>query len=130
MTKDSGAAHFTSVMPRNSANMIGNIFADSLIFPLTQFKEDLPLNVASCMVTQTLPTANIWKTAYDEDKETSFTMKLLHPKSEFSEKDLRFLHASYCHPFARTQNEAAKRLYRDHDADWLCQSILDLDCVP
>ena len=85
------AVHFTSAMPQNSA-------ADSFIFSLTQFKDELPSNVISCMVVQPLPTADIWKDAYDEDEKTKFIMQLLQPNSEFSEKGLRVLHASYRHP--------------------------------
>lgn len=92
------AVHVTAVIPMHSANAVGNILADKLIFPLTQFKEDLPSNVASCMVAQPLPPTDVWKTAYDEVEERSFMIKLLQPKSEFSEKNLRILHTSYRHP--------------------------------
>ena len=56
-------------MPMHSATVVSSIVADNLIAPLMQFKEDLPTSVSSYMVTPPLPTADVWKSAYTEDKK-------------------------------------------------------------
>ena len=71
--------HLTSIMPSNSAKEIGNIVANNSIAPLTQFKEDLPLNVASCMISQPLPAADAWTSAYEEDGK--ICLKHIFPSS-------------------------------------------------
>ena len=50
------------------------------------------------MVAQPLPSADNWTEAYQKDHDTSYILKHLQPKADFSEKGLRYLSAVYRHP--------------------------------
>ena len=50
------------------------------------------------MVAQPLPSADDWTEAYQKYHDISYILKLLQPKTEFSEKGLRSLSTVYRHP--------------------------------
>ena len=86
------------VLPIKSAAVLCEVLATNIISPLLHYKENISNNTVSCMVAQPLPSADDWTEAYQKDNDTSYILKLLQPKAEFSEKGLRSLSAAFRHP--------------------------------
>ena len=53
------------------------MISETMRSPLLNYKEDVPSNTASCMVTQPLPSADNWTDAYKLEEHTQFIMQLL-----------------------------------------------------
>ena len=88
----------SAVLSIKSAAVLCEVLATNIISPLLHYKENISNNTVSCMVAQPLPSADDWTKAYQKDYDTSYILKLLQPKAEFSEKGLRSLSAVYRHP--------------------------------
>ena len=88
----------SAVLPIKSAAVLCEVFATNIISPLLHYKDNNSINTVSCMVAQPLPSADDWTEAYQKDHDTSYILKLLQSKVEFSEKGLRILSAAYMHP--------------------------------
>ena len=61
-------------------------------------------SITKCMVTKPMPTSDIWREAYTNDKDTNFIIGRKHiNKTPLTEDEIRKVHASYREPLRQNQ---------------------------